>query len=189
MGLRYRAVWPGCTVLFVVAAASLGVSAPQYTARRPVAITACGQAADALTVSLLSNRLHMDHLFDARLNPDRLRRIRTLVVVIGGSVSGLVDAAADGNREESRIKALLARARQLEIGVIAVHVGGESRRGTVSDRLIEAVVERADYVIVTEGGNRDGLFTRAARARTIPLVIVEEAADVGRELNAVLSIR
>ena len=75
------------------------------------------------------------------------------------------------------------------MGVIAVHVGGESRRGGASDRLIEAVIDQADYVIVTEAGNRDGLFTRAAKGKTVPLVIVDEPADVGRELKAIVSDR
>ncbi len=87
------------------------------------------------------------------------------------------------------MKALLGRARELAVGVIAVHVGGESRRGAASDRLIEAVIGQADYLIVTEAGNKDGLFTRAARARTVPLVIVDEPADIGRELKAVLASR
>jgi hypothetical protein len=49
------------------------------------------------------------------------------------------------------------------------------------------VTRLADYLIVTEAGNRDGLFTRAAKGRGVPLVIVSEPADVVRELLAVVA--
>ncbi len=160
---------------------------PHYTAHRPMAITACGQAADAQNVSLASARLHLDHVLDRSMSADRLKGFRTLVVVIGGSVRGLDEGWTDESRETSRVRALLTRARRLGVGIIGVHVGGESRRGAASDRLIQLVLDQADYMIVTEAGNRDGLFTRAAKARTTPLVIVSEPADVARELLAVMA--
>ena len=181
--LRYG-VWPA---LMLFATVGRGWCHAQQTAPLPVAITACGQAADAVTVSQLSSRLHVDHVFAKTLTAEGLQGIKTLVIVIGGSVSGLGGPNTDENHELSRIMALIARAKHLAVEVIAVHIGGESRRGASSDKLIQAVIDRADYLIVTEAGNRDGLFTRAARANTVPLVIVDEPVDVGRELKAVLS--
>ena len=98
--------------LLLVATAGLCLPQPRYTAHPPVAITACGQTADAVTVSLLSSRLHLDHVFDKTLMPERLQGIRTVVIVIGGSVQGLGETGTDERREVSRIKTLLARARQ-----------------------------------------------------------------------------
>ncbi len=188
MALRPWSVELALALLVAIPTGGLRPAALQPVARLPMAITACGQTADALTVSLLSRRVHLDHLFDLALKPQALRGIRTLVVVIGGSVKGLGETGADDERlEVARVKALLGTARQLAVRVIAVHVGGESRRGAASDRLIAAVVDEADYLIVTEAGNRDGLFTRAARARTVPLVIVNEPGDVGRELKAAVT--
>ncbi len=188
MAPRHWTARIGLTLLVAIATGGLRPAGPQHVARVPMAITACGQTADAMTVSLLSRRVHLDHVFDQALKPEGLRGVRTLVVVIGGTVRGLGDTGAEEEkREVARIKTLLATARQRAVSVIAVHVGGESRRGAASDRLIAAVVDEADYLIVTEAGNRDGLFTRAARARTLPLVIVNEPAEVGRELKAVLA--
>lgn len=175
------------SALFALMAGGLCFGQSHYVAHRPLVITACGQTADALNLSLLSARLHVDHVFDKSLSADKLRGIRTLVVVIGGSVKGLDGGEIDEERETSRVRRLLAKARQLGVGIIGVHVGGESRRGGASDRLIELVVDQADYLIVTEAGNRDGLFTTVARTRMVPLVIVSEPADVVRELRAVMA--
>jgi hypothetical protein len=169
------------------AGGTLGPAQPQYAARPPLAITPCGQSADAVTVSLQANRVHLEHVFDATLKPDRLRGIKTLVIVIGGSVKGLGGAALDEDGEMSRVGDLLAKARPLGVAVIAVHVGGESRRGAASDRLIDLVIGQADYLVVTEAGNRDGLFTRVSKARAVPIVILSRPEDVSRELKAVFS--
>jgi hypothetical protein len=160
-----------------------------FSAARPLAITSCGQSSDALTVSLLSKRMRLDHLFENVLRPERLNEVRTLVVVIGASVKGLAEAGTNEKREAARVSTLLTRARESNVTVIAVHLGGEARRGVLSDRFIELVVSQADYLIVTEAGNRDGLFTKVSKSRTIPLVLVSEPSEVGRELRALFPER
>ncbi len=171
--------------LCVLVIASLGSAPGPFTARLPMAITGSGQGPDALTVSRLSTRLKLVHTFDNHLTPDRLVGIRTLVLVLGASASGRDHAGID--TELTRVNALLSMAKDLGIAVIAVHLGGESRRGALSDRFIDPVVARADYLIVTEEGNRDGLFTQVSKARRVPLVIVEQSDEVGQELKAVLA--
>ncbi len=155
-----------------------------YTARLPMAITSCGQSADALTVSLLSKRMRLEHTFEPVLKPETLAKVRTLVIVVGGSLKGLGEAGTDEKRELARVGALLPKARRAGVAVIAVHVGGAARRGPVSDRFIELVIGQADFIIVTEAGNQDGLFTKVSRARSVPVVIVAQPAEVGRELKA-----
>jgi hypothetical protein len=176
-------------VLACLALAGLRLGAATFTARPPLAITSCGQSPDALTVSLLSRRMRLDHLFETSLKPERLPGIKTLVVVIGASTKGLFEAGTDETRESARVATLLAKARELNVLVIAVHVGGESRRGALSDRFIDLVVSQADYLIVTEAGNRDGLFTKVSKSREIPLVIVSQSAEVGRELRTLFPAR
>jgi hypothetical protein len=157
-------------------------SAARFTAQMPLAITSCGQSSDASTVSLLSRRMGLEHLFENALRPERLSEIKTLVVVIDASMKGLSEAGTNETRESARVSTLLARARQLNVKVIAVHLGGESRRGAVPDRFINLVVSQADYLIVAEAGNRDGLFTKVSKAREVPLVIVSQSVEVSREL-------
>jgi hypothetical protein len=80
----------------------------------------------------------------------------------------------------------MAKAKELGVKVLAVHVGGESRRGPLSDKFIDPVVAKADFVLVTEDGNKDGAFTKAAKTRSLPIVIVKQVADVGPALKAVI---
>ncbi len=47
--------------------------------------------------------------------------------------------------------------------ILVMHVGGEGRRGTLTDLFINAAVPFADQVILVKGGNNDGLFTKLAK--------------------------
>jgi hypothetical protein len=164
----------------------VGSAQPAFTSPPPVAITSCGQSPDAYTVSLLSKRAKIDHTFDNMLKPDALKTVKTLVFVMGGSAKGLGEAGIDDKGELARVAQLLTKAKELGVKVLAVHVGGESRRGPLSDKFIDPVVAKADFVLATEDGNKDGAFTKAAKARSIPLVIVKQVAEVGPALKAVI---
>jgi hypothetical protein len=159
---------------------------PAFTSPPPVAITSCGQSPDAYTVSLLSKRAKIEHTFDNVLKPAALASVKTLVIVMGGSAKGLGEAGIDDKGELARVAQLLTKAKELGVKVLAVHVGGESRRGPLSDKFIDPVVAKADFVLATEDGNKDGAFTKAAKARNIPLVIVKRVAEAGPALKAVI---
>ena len=157
-----------------------------FTSPPPVAITSCGQSPDAYTVSLLSKRVKLEHAFDNMLKPEALKTVKTLVIVTGGSAKGLGEAGIDEKDELARVAQLVAKAKELGVKVLAVHVGGESRRGPLSDKFIDPVVAKADFVLVTEDGNKDGAFTKAAKTRHVPIVIVKQVAEVGPALKAVI---
>jgi len=164
----------------------VGSAQPAFTSPPPVAITSCGQSPDAYTVSLLSKRAKIEHAFDNMLKPAALTSVKTLVIVVGGSAKGLGEAGIDDKSELARVAQLLTKAKELGVKVLAVHVGGESRRGPLSDKFIDPVVAKADFVLATEDGNKDGAFTKAAKARNIPVIIVKQVAEVGPALKAVI---
>ena len=164
----------------------VGSAQPAFTSPPPMAITSCGQSPDAYTVSLLSKRAKIEHTFDNVLKPEALKSFKTLVIVVGGSAKGLGEAGIDEKGELARVSQLLAKAKELGVKVLAVHVGGESRRGPLSDKFIDPVVAKADFVLATEDGNKDGAFTKAAKARNVSLVIVKQVAEVGPALKAVI---
>ena len=174
------------TLVWLVAMGTHAVAQTPFTSPPPVAITSCGQSPDAYTVSLLSKRVKLEHTFDNMLKPDALKAIKTLVIVTGGSAKGLGEAGIDEKGELTRVAQLLAKAKELGVKVLAVHVGGESRRGPLSDKFIDPVTAKADFVLVTEDGNKDGAFTKAAKARNIPIIIVKQVAEVGPALKAVI---
>ena len=157
-----------------------------FTSAPPVAITSCGQSPDAYTVSLLSKRIKLEHTFDNVLKPEALKTFKTLVIVMGGSAKGLGEAGIDEKSELARVAQLLADAKKLGARIIAVHVGGESRRGPLSDKFIDPVVAKADYVLITEDGNKDGAFGKLVKARNTPLQVVKTVAEIGPALRALI---
>ena len=186
MALRRTLFQVGVLVVTVCVVRS-GVAVLAQTpvkAQLPLVITSCGQSPDAYTVSLLSKRIKLEHTFDNMVKPDALKPGSTLVVVMGGSATGLGEAGLDEKGEIARVGALLAKARELKLTIIAAHVGGESRRGPLSDKFIDPVASRADYFVVTQDGNKDGIFTRLSKSRGVPLVVVKQLTDVGKELKA-----
>ena len=56
-----------------------------------------------------------------------------------------------------------------------MHVGGDGRRGTLSDLFIESAVPQGDVLILVDGADKDGLFTKLTKAKKIP---VKTAANI-----------
>jgi hypothetical protein len=175
-----------CAAAGLLCGAGLAAAQNAFSIQAPIAITSCGQSPDAYTVSLLAKRQKLEHTFENMLKVDGLKTYKTLVVVTGGSAKGLGEAGIDEKGELARVGQLLAKAKELGVKVVAVHVGGESRRGPLSDKFIDPVVAKADYVLATEDGNKDGYFTKAAKARNVPVQIVKQVAEVGPALKALV---
>ena len=158
-----------------------------FKAEMPFAITSCGQSLDAETVSLLAKRNKLEHTFNNVLKAEELAGMKTLVVAMGGSAKGLGEAGIDEKGELVRTDRLLEAAKKQKVKVIGVHIGGESRKGALSDKFIDPVIARADYLVVTEDSDRNGSFSKAARERKIPVSVVKKSVDVGKALKDVFS--
>jgi hypothetical protein len=106
---------------------------------------------------------------------------RTVIFAIGASLKGMGASGLTLESEEARLKKILETCRRNKILVIAVHVGGESKRGAPksdNERMIDAVAPFADYLIVTKDSNKDGRFSAIAKAGNIPLSEVDYALGV-----------
>ena len=165
-------------------AAALGAAAPAAAAeaRRfeaPGVLSSVGQSSDIAVVKVLLNtRLQLGLDVKPLAQPPDLAGMKTLVVVVGASSKGLGAIGLDVSREADRARALLSAARARKIGVIALHTGGPSRRGTTTDGLIRAVVPLADQVVVVASGNRDRIFQTVAEGR-VPVLEVDSLSAVG----------
>ncbi len=165
--------------LFVVAASAfsqaqvLSLKAP--IASQPALLTSVGQSADVEMVKVLMTRAKLQFTLDGQIKADKLKATgaKTLVLAIGGSSKGLGAAGISAEAEIDRAKAVIAEAKKLGMKVIGLHVGGEARRGELSDKFIVAAVASCDYVIVVSEGDKDGLFEKLCGAR-IPLDKVEK---------------
>jgi len=103
---------------------------------------------------------------------------KAVLFAIGASRKGMAASGLTLDSEESRLKKLIEYCKANKIPVVAVHIGGESKRGPAgsdNERMIDAVAPLADYIVVTKDSNKDGRFTKIAEARKIPLTEVEYA--------------
>ena len=175
-------------LLFTASTVSAAPPTPTtFKAEMPFAISSCGQSLDAETVSLLAKRNKLEHTFNNVLKASELKGIKTLIIAMGGSAKGLGEAGIDEKGELGRVSALLDAAKKNKVKVIAVHVGGDSRKGALSDKFIDPVVAKADYLIVTEDSDKSGSFTKSAKSRNIQIAVVKKATDVGKALKDIFA--
>jgi hypothetical protein len=103
---------------------------------------------------------------------------KAVIFAIGASLKGMGASGLTLDSEEARLKKVIELCKQKKIFVMAVHIGGESKRGPVgsdNERMIDAVAPLADYLVVTKDSNKDGRFTKIAQAKKIPLTEIEYA--------------
>jgi hypothetical protein len=140
----------------------------------PAVITSAGQSSDVLLAKQMFAKAGVSARVSEKLTADSLKGVKSLVLVLGGSSKGLGQAKGGTDQELARVKALLQKAKAAKIPVMALHIGGESRRGPLSDPFISPVAGQCDQVVVLAGGNKDKLFTRLTQTNRVPL---HEAQD------------
>jgi hypothetical protein len=153
-------------------------SAAGFAAEEPVLITSAGQSADILMVKILANKSGLEYTLDKIAPPEKVDSVKSTLIVCGGSTKGLGAAKIDKEQEYARAEALIKRARENGVKIIAIHVGGKSRRGALSDYFNKLVAEHADHIIVVETGNEDGYFTKVAEDNGIEIDVTEKIAFI-----------
>lgn len=187
-GLPVLAVVLVLAVMLTATATVLG--GPAFTADPPVLLTSGGQSADLQIVKILLERLRLpDTTTKPLARAEDMRDVKTLVIVVGGSTKGLGAAGIDADQELVRLGALLARAQEAGAKVLTLHIGGNARRGELSDRFIAAVVPRSSHVVVATDGNADGLFTRLTSQHRVTLESAERLGDLEPILRRIFRIR
>jgi len=173
LSLMVLLVWPG-----LIPAQTSPVFEP------PVLITSAGQSADIQLASVLLKRAEIAAALVKMAEAKDLNNQKTLVLVLGASLKGLGAAGLDTNKEKERIAALLAEAKKRGIPVLCLHLGGEARRGQLTDEMIAEYLPAARSVIIVKSGNKDGLFTKICAEKNIPLLEVEKTLDAVAPLRA-----
>ena len=105
----------------------------------------------------------------------------TIIFAIGASLKGMGASGLTIESEEARLKRVIDYCKQNKVFILAVHVGGTALRGAPgsdNEKMIDAVVPFADYIIVTKESNKDARFTKIAQSRKVPLTEVDYALDV-----------
>lgn len=154
-------------------------------AEQPVMLTSIGQSADVEMIKALMDNAGLEYEIDKLITGDGLGDEKTLILAVGGSSKGLGAAGIDADSELARTKELVKSAQDKDIKIIAMHIGGENRRGELSDKFIDPSASNSDYIIVVDEGNKDGLFTDIASKNDIPMDIVTSIADAIEPLQKV----
>lgn len=154
---------------------------PEITAgscQTPVIVTSIGQSADVDIMKTLCTKAGLDITANATISADELTAdTKTLILAVGGSSKGLGAAGIDADQELERTDALLSKAEELGITVIATHTGGSARRGTLSDSFIVPAFGAADMAIVLAEGDSDGLMAGILAENNTPTAVIEQVTD------------
>jgi hypothetical protein len=106
---------------------------------------------------------------------------KTIILAIGASLKGMGASGLTIEDEEKRLKEVIDYCKNNGIFIIALHVGGVSKRGAPggdNEKMIDAVAPYADYIIAAKDSNKDGRFTNIAKEKGIPFIEVEYALGV-----------
>lgn len=153
-------------------------------AESPILLTSGGQSADYQMIGTVMGKLEMDYTVNNLAKAADLGDAKTLVVVVGGSSKGLGAAGIDATGELDRLSELLKGAQDAGVSIIVMHTGGAARRGDLSDKFIQPVFDYADYAIVVESGDTDGLMAGICADKGIPVDIIASISDVTTVLPA-----
>lgn len=145
----------------------------------PILITALGQSQDANFVNLLAKRKKIETRYDLHVFAKDVNwsDYKTLFVVLGGSGKGLGAAGLDIPGEVKRSDELVAAAKKNGLQVVALHIGGEDRRGPNSEPFL-GYAGMADFAIVREDGNADGYFTKLCESEKVPLLLIKKTSEL-----------
>ncbi len=153
-------------------------------AEGPVLITPIGQSADAALAKSLLDTAEIECSVEELATADNLADAKTLMLVVGGSTKGLGAAGVDPTQELERANTLIEAAKAGGIPVISIHIGGEMRRGALTDDFFEPCFGQADYVVIMEEGDEDNLMKGIVSENNIPTALAPSMVDVLDALSA-----
>ena len=185
---RLKAVLSGGMALVLLLTPSFGAGTGASRGEGPVLeapllLTSAGQSPDVQLAVVLAKRAGIDHTLAKMAVAKDMEGMKTLGLVVGASLKGLGAAGVDTAKERGRVKALLAEAAARSIPVLFLHLGGEQRRGELTDAMVAEYLPLAKMAVIVKSADHDGLFTKICRERSIPLVAVEKTADVAEVLK------
>lgn len=153
-------------------------------AEYPALVTSGGQSADYQMIATVMEKQGMEFTTNNLATSADLGDAKTLIVVVGGSSKGLGAAGIDADGELERLDELMTAAKDAGLSIIAMHTGGEARRGDLSDKFITPVFNMVDYAIVVSSGDSDGMMNDLCAGNGIPMDKIDSISDVVTVLPA-----
>lgn len=172
-------------IIALIAIISLLAAGAAFAAE--VMLTSVGQSPDVMMVRVVLRKMKVEADSEPLLKADGLGSSKILVAVVGGSSKGLGAAGIDKDQELERVVSVLRAARDKKMKVLVMHIGGEGRRGALSDAFIEAAAPEADRIIVVDGGNDDGIFEKITEGKNIKIMTAPNVNGTAAPLGETLS--
>ena len=144
--------------------------------KSPIIVTSYGQSSDGAMVKALLGKAGATHDYKQIIESSELSGYNTIVIAPGASSKGLGSAGISPEEEVERVQEITDNISS-STKVIVVHIGGENRRGDLSDQMIDIALEKADAIIVVESGDADGIFSNFASTNNIPIEVVPTMND------------
>ena len=155
----------------------------------PVLLTSVGQSADVDIVATHCKKIKLDVYQNNTIKAEELtNKYKTIILAVGGSNKGLGAAGIDADQELARTDALIAKAKELGMTVITMHVGGADRRGTLSDSFIKPAFAAADIAIIVESGETDNLMHDILAGNSTPTAYVAKSSGVRDVLKSLFGL-
>ncbi len=186
--MRPEAICAGLGILWLCLASASGVTSGAAGGENPVfeaplLLTSAGQSPDVQLAVVLAKRAGIEHTLSKLAAAKDLAGAKTLGLVVGASLKGLGAAGIDTAKEKDRVKSLLAEAAKQGIPVLFLHLGGDQRRGELTDAMVAEYLPSARMAVIVKSADHDGLFSKICQDRGIPFVAVEKTADVADVLK------
>ena len=144
----------------------------------PVLVTSFGQSTDGSMIEQVMKRLKtVSYSYNPTATGADLDGVKTVVIAVGNSTKGLGAAGISQEQETARAKEFMAAVEKKGVKVILCHIGGATRRGSLSDAFADMVLPLSSYMVVKEDGNEDSKFTSYASVHSIPITLVYGSKD------------
>ena len=173
-----KIILTGIALLLLFAGAALAAD---------VVLTSVGQSPDSMMVRVVLRKVKIDAENVPLLKAEDLKDQKVLVAVVGGSSKGLGAAGINKDQEVERVVSLLKSASEKGIKILVMHIGGEGRRGTLSDAFIEAAAPWGERFIIVDGGNADGIFDRLKKTPDVKILTAPTVTETSEPLKSTLS--
>jgi hypothetical protein len=195
--------------LLLAAVPYVSAQAQSVKAGMPILITSCGQSPGPVMMKVILQKalgqnttLNIDNKNTVSVQQSgpyeliplatpsdlKLKPFKSLIIVMGASLKGMGAAGISIDDELKRVGALIDEAKKLKITVIGAHIEGLKRRAqgadagdTTDEQSIDAVAPKSDILLVNKDGDGDGRFTNIAKAKNIPIILVEKNLDLLKE--------
>jgi len=126
-------------------------------------------------------------VYDTELKASEVESSSIVFLIVGCSIKAMSDAGITINSELARAEEFVSLKERGKITLISWHLGGMSRRGTTSDRLIELVFAASDINIFVKSGNSDGLLAKISMENEVAMYQIATISAVTEPLMFLLA--